>query len=149
MYQNMLLSSHSDELPKRKMEHKKKIQRFWKTFLHPHVLFFILIGTGVIFLTFLTDDNAIEIVISGIASVFIGIGVNNFSMLETHVKDEKKLKLKIAHALKVMEITSSRIQIIYHKLDKESCPKMKVELEELEQIMSLGISLVKEDNLLD
>ncbi len=132
-----------------KMENKKKIQLFWKSFLHPRVLFFILIGTGVIFLTFLTDDNALEIVISGIASVFIGIGVNNFSMLETHVKDEKKLKSKIAHSLKVMEITRSRIKIIDNELNKESCSKIKAELAELEQIMSLGISLIKEDGLFD
>ncbi len=131
------------------MENKKTIRHLWKTFLQPRVLLFILTGTVVIFLTFLTDNNALEIVISGIASVFIGIGVNNFSAFETHMKDKQKLKSKIGHSLKVMEIAKSRIKGIHHQLNKENCFKMKNELAELEQIISLSIGLIKEEDNLD
>lgn len=130
------------------MNSKKYISKFWQAFIHPRVIIFILIGTGVIFLTFLTDDNALEIAIAGIASVFIGIGVNNLSALETHSKDEQKLKSKMGHTLKVMEIAQSRIKIIHQELNKENCLKMKIELAELEQILNLSIGLIKdEDNL--
>lgn len=124
------------------------MQHFRKIFFHPSVFIFILTGTAIIFLTFLTDNNALEIAISAIASVFIGIGVNNLTSLETHSKDEQKLKSKIGHILKVMEITQSRIKIIHQELNKQNCHKMKVELAELEQIISLSIGLIKEeDNL--
>ena len=49
---------------------------------HSRVFIFIIIGTAIIFLTFVTNDNALEIAISGMASMFIGIGVNNFSSIE-------------------------------------------------------------------
>jgi hypothetical protein len=107
-----------------------------------------LIGAGVIFLTFLTEDNALEIAISGIASVFIGIGVNNLSTLETHSKDEQKLKSKMGDTLKMMDIIQTRLKIIYQELNKENCTKMKVELAELEQIISLSIGLIKEEETL-
>ena len=109
----------------------------------------MIIGTAVMFLTFLTDDNALEIAISGIASVFIGIGVNNLTSLETHSKDEQKLKSKMGHTLKVMEITQSRIKIIHQELNIENCNKMKVELAELEQIISISIGLIKEEESLN
>lgn len=124
------------------MKNKKTISFFWKTFLLPRVAVFILIGTAVIFLTFITNNNAFEIVISGIASVFIGIGVNNFTSFETHIKDEQKLKSKISHSLKVMEITKSRIKVIHDGLSRENCFKMKEELAELEQIIILSLSLI-------
>jgi ABC-type uncharacterized transport system permease subunit len=111
--------------------------------------FFILTGTAVIFLTFLTNDNALEIIISGIASVFIGIGVNNFSAFETHLKDEKKLKLKISHSLKIMEITKSRIKSIHQLLNKGTCQKVKNELAELQEIISVSINLIKDEDNLD
>jgi ABC-type uncharacterized transport system permease subunit len=121
---------------------------FKKAFFHPRVITFMLIGIAVMFLTFLTDDNALEIAISGIASVFIGIGVNNLTSSETHSKDEQQLKSKMGHTLKVIEIIQSRIKIIHQEINKENCSKIKVELGELEQILSLGIGLIKEeDNL--
>ena len=131
------------------MGNKNKLIHFWKIFIHPRVIIFILLGTVVIFLTFLTNNNALEIVISGVASVFIGIGVNNFTSFETHIKDEQKLKSKIAHSLKVMEITKSRIKVINHELNRENCFKMKEELAELEQIIILSMGLIKEEETLD
>ncbi|WP_199119376.1 hypothetical protein [Pedobacter sp. ASV28] len=61
------------------MRKKEKYKEFWVTFKKPGVLLFILGGIAIIFMTFLTENNALEIVISGLASIFIGIGVNNFS----------------------------------------------------------------------
>src|SRR5437870_2013811 len=120
---------------------------FFRTFFHPRVFVFIVTGTLIIFLTFFTSNNALEIAISGIASVFIGIGVNNLSSLETHLKDEQKIKSKIRHSLNVMEITKSRISRLYTEANKESCNKMKDELAELEQFINLGIQLIKADSL--
>lgn len=131
------------------MGNKKTPNHFWKTILHPRVSLFILIGTAVIFLTFVTNSNALEIVISGVASVFIGIGVNNFTSFETHIKDEQKPKSKIAHSLKVMEITKSRIKVINHELNRKNCIKMKEDLAELEQIIILSMGLIKEEETLD
>ena len=73
---------------------KKDFSRFWRAFSHPRVFVFMLAGIVIIFLTFFTSSNALEIAISSIASVFIGIGVNNFSSFETHLKDDQKLKQK-------------------------------------------------------
>lgn len=131
------------------MKQISEVRHLWKVFLQPRVVFFILFGAIIIFLTFLTDDNALELVISGIASVFIGIGVNNFSSFETHVKDEKKLKSKISHSLKVLEIARSRIKVIHHELSRENCMRMKEELAELEKIIVLTMGLVREEETLD
>lgn len=131
------------------MGNKNKLIHFWKLLIHPRVIIFILLGTVVIFLTFLTNNNAFEIVISGVASVFIGIGVNNFTSFETHIKDEQKLKSKIAHSLKVIEITKSRIKVINHELNRENCFKIKEDLAELEQIIILSMGLIKEEETLD
>ncbi|MCX6318089.1 MAG: hypothetical protein NTW29_12415 [Bacteroidetes bacterium] len=131
------------------MEKINEASQFWKAFLQPRVLLFILFGAGIIFLTFLTNNNALEIVISGIASVFIGIGVNNFSSIETHVRDEKKLKSKIAHSLKVLEITRSRIKVIHHELNRENCLKLKEDLAELEKIIVLSMGLIKDEDTLN
>lgn len=128
----------------------KSFRHFWQTFLHPRVFIFILTGTAIIFFTFLTNNNALEIAISGIASVFIGIGVNNFSSFETHVKDEKKLQTKIGHSLKVMAMAKKRISRLSDQMGTEGCFKIKKELIEIEEFMNLGISLIQEgDTSLD
>ncbi len=131
------------------MKLTKQIRFFLRYFFHPRLFIFILIGTGVIFLTFLTKDNALEIAISGIASVFIGIRVNNFSSLETHSKDEQKIKIKMERTLKVREITRSGINRINNGLNKESCSRMKEKLAELEQIIRISIEMMKEEDTLD
>jgi hypothetical protein len=126
---------------------KKYIIKFWQTFIHPRVIVFILTGTAVIFLTFLTNNNALEIAISGIASVFIGIGVNNLSMLEAHLKDEQKSKSKTRHILKLVEITRSQVNRLYHEASHEKYSKITAELAELEQLINLSIQLIKEDSM--
>ena len=128
------------------MEKKTAGHLFWKTFNLPSVIIFISIGSAVIFLTFLTNDNALEIVISALASVFIGIGVNNFTTLETRLLDKKSVNTKISHSIKVMKITRARIVQMQQSLTRENFDNVNSELEELEQIVSLGMELLKEEN---
>jgi hypothetical protein len=131
------------------MKLNKQVRLFLKYFFNPRVFIFILIGTAVIFLTFFTDDNALEIAISGIASVFIGIGVNNLSSLETHRKDEEKLKLKIEHSLKMLQIARSGIARIHNQVKCGNYQNIIVEFEELEQLINLSIKVIKEEGSLD
>jgi hypothetical protein len=77
--------------------------------LHPRVLIFMLSGIVIIFLTFLTSNSAIEIAISGIASVFIGIGVNNYSMIENHLKEERLVKKKTGQSAHILRVTQAMI----------------------------------------
>jgi hypothetical protein len=128
---------------------KSHFQHFLQTFFHPRVFAFILAGTLIIFLTFLTSNNAIEIAISGIASVFIGIGVNNLSSLETRLNDERKLKSKTENLLTLLEIIKSKITKLYAETNKENCTKIKGELSELVRFMNLSIQMIKDYSSLD
>jgi hypothetical protein len=131
------------------MKMKSHFQHFLQTFFHPRVFAFILAGTLIIFLTFLTSNNAIEIAISGIASVFIGIGVNNLSSLETRLNDERKLKSKTENLLTLLEIIKSKITKLYAETNKENCTKIKGELSELVRFMNLSIQMIKDYSSLD
>jgi hypothetical protein len=84
------------------MSPKKHLHQFWIAFSHPKVFVFILLGAAVIFLTFFTDNNALEIAISGFALVFIGIGVNNFSSFETSMKDRERLKAYVDYSRQLL-----------------------------------------------
>jgi hypothetical protein len=128
------------------MKVNKHLRIFLQNFFHPQVYIFIFIGAAVIFLTFLTNNNALEIAISGIASVFIGIGVNNLSSLETRIKDEQKLKRKIRHTVKIMELLESRVnQNIIHARNGQY-EIVKTEPEELQKFIQVSIELVKDDD---
>jgi len=127
------------------MNLNKQIRFFLRYFFHPRVFIFILIGTVVIFLTFLTSNNALEIAISGIASVFIGIGVNNLSALETHIKDEQKLKSKTEHSIKMLEMVRSQITRIHTDVKTGNYQNIKAEFEELEHFLNLSIGFMKKD----
>lgn len=128
------------------MNLKNYIRHFRNVFFQSSVFVFILAGTLIIFLTFLTKNNALEIAISGIASVFIGIGVNNFSSLETHLKDEQKFKSKKGHATKLMCIIQLRISKLNNGVIGDDCDEMKKELTELEQLIIISIQLLNENN---
>lgn len=121
-------------------------QQFRKSFLHPRVFIFILIGTLIIFLTFFTDDNALEIAISGFASVFIGIGVNNFSSIEIHEKEEQKYSSALRQSMEIMELTGTRISRLHKKACTQNCDALEEELADLEQLIDLGIKLMKNEN---
>ncbi|MEO8405092.1 MAG: hypothetical protein ABI480_10865 [Chitinophagaceae bacterium] len=129
------------------MSIKKSFETFWQAFIHPRVFIFILTGTAIIFLTFLTDNDAMEIAISGIASVFIGIGVNNYSSFETNLSNEKKLASRIGHSLKILELAKSQIARIHHELKNGNKQYVKTGIAELEDFMTLSIELIKEGNL--
>ena len=131
------------------MNIKNHLSKFWQAFIHTRVIIFILTGTAVIFLTFLTNNNALEIAISGIASVFIGIGVNNFSSFETHFKDEQKIKSKMDHTKKLMCIIQSRINQLNNDVNDGTCAKTKKELTELEQLINISIQLINESSSLE
>jgi hypothetical protein len=127
------------------MELKKGLKKFSAVFMHPRVIIYVLLGTAIIFLTFLTDNNALEIAISGVASVFIGIGVNNYTSVETHIKDEQKLKKKIDNAVKILRLIDSRIhQNIIH-MSNGYDGLVKKEMEELQKFLKVSIELVEED----
>ncbi len=128
---------------------KKYFRHFWQTFFHPRVYQFIIIGTGIIFLTFLTANNALEIAISGIASVFIGIGVNNFSSLETHYRDEQTIKAKVGHSLKVLEMANAKIENIQTDLYSGNDQQVVADFEQLKKFMSLMTQLLKDEASLD
>lgn len=127
------------------MTNNKSFKNFLQIVRHPKVVIFMLVGIGIIFLTFLTDNNALEIAISGIASVFIGIAVNNFSIIDTHQTEENKLKPKIAHSLEMMYITINKIKRIQAEINGNDY--IKNELTELEQYMRLAVELIKEAEL--
>jgi aspartyl/asparaginyl beta-hydroxylase (cupin superfamily) len=106
------------------------------------VFSFILTGTLIIFLTFLTTNNAIEIAISGIASVFIVIGVNNFSSIETIQRDLQKQKHKDKHLLSIPELVNEKSK----RIQSETPEKMNKsrEAEELVKLTGIAILLLNE-----
>ena len=131
------------------MKLSNSIRHFEKAFFHPRVFIFILTGTLIIFMTFFTSNNALEIAISGIASVFIGIGVNNFSSFETHLKDEQKIKSKMGHGIKLLSVIQSRIKQINRDITHHPGEETKKDLAELEQLINISIQLINESSSLE
>lgn len=124
------------------MSPRKHFHQFWMAFSHPKVFVFILLGAGVIFLTFFTENNALEIAISGFASVFIGIGVNNFSSFETSLKDAKKLDSYVHYSKQVLEMTRSKLNTLKSEMTDDGDPRIRNVLVEVEQLVSLHIFFV-------
>ena len=129
------------------MKIRKTFISFWKTFFHVQVIGFILIGTAVIFLTFFTSDNALEIAISGVASVFIGIGVNNFSTLETQVRNKHRLKTGLLHASQTLDFVKDRISKIHRNAGERSDKDLQRSLQELEEFLDFIVHQMNEDLL--
>lgn len=127
---------------------KKQLLRFWKTFKNPGVILFVVLGTGIIFLTFLTDDNALEIVISGVASIFIGIGINNFSSLETRNKDAGIINRKVKHSLQVLDMMDLKFTVIQQNISNEDTEQLKNNLLELTNLIKLLRELLIEEETL-
>jgi hypothetical protein len=113
--------------------------------LHPRVLIFILSGIAIIFLTFLTSNNAIEIAVSGIASVFIGIGVNNYSMIENHLKEERLVKKKTGQSAHILRVTQAMIKDLNAEAESHETENLKSEIEKIDRFIMLGIQLIEED----
>ena len=98
-----------------------------------------------IFLTFLTENNALEIAISGFASVFIGIGVNNFSSFETLLKDRERLKSYVDHSKHLLQITKTKISKLQNEVSDRD--NVKEGLIDIENLVSLHISFVDQIDL--
>ena len=81
--------------------------------------------------------------------MFIGIGVNNFSSFETHLKDEQTIKSKMGHGIKLMNVIQSRIKQVNHDMGDQVCDKTKKELIELEHLIAITIQLLNESRSLD
>jgi hypothetical protein len=131
------------------MKIKKTFVSFWKTFFHVQVIGFMLIGAGVIFLTFFTNNNALEIAISAVASVFIGIGVNNFSTFETKEQDKRKLEARRLHANQTLEFVRSRISKLHRINGERLTEELKRSLEELEEFLDFAAHLKDEDDFIN
>jgi hypothetical protein len=115
--------------------------------LHPRVLIFMLSGIAIIFFTFLTSNNATEIAISGIASVFIGIGVNNYSMIENHLKEERLVKKKAGQSAHILRATQTMIRDLNREAKSNETENLKSEIEKIDRFIRLGIQLVEEEGL--
>jgi vacuolar-type H+-ATPase subunit F/Vma7 len=113
--------------------------------LHPRVLTFMLSGIAIIFLTLLSSNNAIEIAISGIASVFIGIGVNNYSIIKNHLKEERLVKKNKGQSVHILRVTQAMIKDLNTELEKHETENLKSEIEKIDRFIRLGIQLVEED----
>jgi len=131
------------------MKIRKTFRSFWKTFFHVQVTGFILVGGGIIFLTFLTSNNALEIAISAVASVFIGIGVNNFSTLETHERDRRKMNAGMLHTLHTLEFVKNRVGKLQLYANERTMTELKNDLEELQEFLTFAIHLMNEDDFMN
>jgi len=125
------------------MSYTNKSRHFRKTFLNPRVVTFILAGVGIMFLTFFTNDNPLELGIAGIASIFIGIGVNNFTAIETEQKDERKLNRKTQRAIQTLQDIQVKIKKI--KAQPTNNPELiNAELQEMCDYIQLCVQYLEE-----
>lgn len=126
------------------MSYLKGFVDFRKILFTPRVFVFIFIGISVMLLTFFTQNNALELGIAGIASVFIGIGVNNFTVIETELKDERRLQRKMQNTIKTLMQIQEKICKIknFSKNDPEF---YLIELKEMSDYIELCIIYLKEE----
>jgi len=96
------------------------------------------------FLTFLTDNNAMEIAISGIASIFIGIGVNNFTSAEIHEKDKAIEYTRIALAIQSLEQAKQKISLTVTLLENNRpVEQTSADLKAFIQQLQLNIDYIR------
>ena len=125
------------------MSYTNKSRHFRETFLNPRVVTFILTGVGIMFLTFFTNDNPLELGIAGIASIFIGIGVNNFTAIETEQKGERRLNRKTQQTIEALHNTQVKIKKI-KGMSATSPQLINAEMEELHDYIALCIQFLGE-----
>ncbi|MBX9783494.1 MAG: hypothetical protein K2X48_09395 [Chitinophagaceae bacterium] len=117
---------------------------FLKLFFSARVFIFIVLGAAVIFLTFFTHNNALEIRISGIASVFIGIGVNNFTAHETRQRDMEQRKYRSCTLLKTLALAENKIIQTKKEIEQGLYNKSLISIDEAEKLIVLNKHLVHE-----
>ena len=125
------------------MSYIKGFNQFRKVFSQSKVSVFILTGVACMFFTFLTHDNSMELGISGIASIFIGIGVNNFTAIETELKDEQKIQRKIKRAIKGLVHIQEKLRKI-QKMSVTDPAFITTELDEMDNYVGLCILYLEE-----
>ena len=131
---------------KRSTTYYMRLKKFIARLMHRKTGAYILLGVIIMFLTFFTSDNALEIAISGIASIFIGIGVNNFTQLETHQKDMAVQIKEIAIAVKTLQHAKNKVaNTIVLVEENVSATALKTQLRELEDFIELSIEQLAKD----
>ncbi len=127
------------------MSYNNKSRHFRKVCFNSRVSVFIFTGVGIMFLTFLTKDNPLELGIAGIASIFIGIGVNNFTAIETEQKDERKLNRKTQRAIETLQHIQVKIKKTKALATSNNNPKLiNSELEEMCDYIELSVQYMEE-----
>lgn len=117
-----------------------RFKNFLRKLTLPKTGVYILLGVIIMFLTFLTTDNAMEIAISGIASIFIGIGVNNFTEAETHDKEVAVRLKKISIAIKTLQHTQEKLNNTCLLFEENiSTAALKTQLKEMENFVELSL----------
>lgn len=84
---------------------------------------------------------------SGTASVFISIGVNNLILFKTHLKDEQKTRIKFGYFIKVMAMVNSKIEN-QAALNAGNYQHVVYDLTKLKQFMTLMKQLLLEEESL-
>ena len=125
---------------------KRHIIHTLSNILHPRVLIFMLSGIAIIFFTFLTSNNALEIAISGIASVFIGIGVNNYSMIENHMKEERIIKKKMGQSAHILRVAHTMINDLNTNSGASQNENLTLEIQKIDRFIRLGIQLIEDES---
>lgn len=125
------------------MSYINGLRHFRNVFFKPRVFIFILTGVGFMFLTFLTNNNPLELGIAGIASIFIGIGVNNFTAIETGQKDELRLQRKTRQAIKTLVHVQEKIKKI-QTLAEVNPGLIMTELVELNDYIELCVQYLED-----
>ena len=126
------------------MNYLKGFRHFRKVFFLPRVFVFILTWVGFMFLTFFTHENATELEISGIASIFIGIGVNNFTAIETEQQEERKLQRKTLRAVKALVHIQGKVKKI-ERLAGGDAQLIISELKEMNDYVDLCVQYLEEE----
>ena len=126
------------------MSYINGLRHFRNVFFKPRVFIFILTGVVFMFLTFLTNNNPLELAIAGIASIFIGIGVNNFTVIETEQKDEQRLQRKTRQAIKTLVHVQEKIKKI-QTLAAVNPGVIAAELVEMNDYIELCVQYLEEE----
>lgn len=120
------------------------LKRFIQKLLLPKNGIYILLGIVIMFFTFFTTNNAMEIAISGVASIFIGIGVNNFTQAETHEKDKAQQQLATNLAIKILQHAQNKAANTATLLGENISPATaQQQLTELKDYLELSIEEIK------
>ncbi|HEX7903937.1 MAG TPA: hypothetical protein VF487_08670 [Chitinophagaceae bacterium] len=79
------------------------------------------------------------------ASIFMGIGINNFSALETRRKDEMIIKQKVQNALELLNFVDFKIRQVQQGAAKGNHVQTKENFEELISMIALLRNLLLDE----